>query len=82
MTENNLYLNESITYQESLLNDDDNKLVIFDTDSNSYTPSFNLLVCVINLLRFGVGVHHVNNVIKSVANLCGKTIDQYVPSTE
>ena len=41
-------LNESITYLESLLNDDDNKLAMFDTDSNSYTPSFNL--CVMNLL--------------------------------
>ena len=26
---------------------------------------------------FGVGVHHVNNVIKSVGNLCGKTIDHF-----
>ena len=75
MTEFFLDLNESITYLESLLNDDDNKLVIFDTDSNSYTPSFNL--CVMNLLSFGVGVHHVNNVIKSVGNLCGKTIDHF-----
>lgn len=75
MTETNLDFNESITYLESLLNDDDNKLVIFDTDSNSYTPSFNL--CVMNLLSFGVGVHHVNNVIKSVGNLCGKTIDHF-----
>jgi hypothetical protein len=24
-----------------------------------------------------VGVHHVNNVIKSVGNLCGKTIDHF-----
>ena len=48
---------------------------MFDTDSNSYTPSFNL--CVMNLLSFGVGVHHVNNVIKSVGNLCGKTIDHF-----
>jgi hypothetical protein len=30
-----------------------------------------------NLLSFGVGVHHVNNVIKSVGNLCGKTIDHF-----
>jgi hypothetical protein len=30
MTEKNLDLNESITYLEALLNDDDNKLVIFE----------------------------------------------------
>ena len=48
---------------------------MFDTDSNSYTPSFNL--CVMNLSSFGVGVHHLNNVIKSVGNLCGKTIDHF-----
>jgi hypothetical protein len=49
MTDFFLDLNESITYLESLLNDDDNKLVIFDTDSNSYTPSFHitLLSCLI-----------------------------------
>jgi hypothetical protein len=33
MTDFFLDLNESITYLESLLNDD-NKLIIFDTDSN------------------------------------------------
>jgi hypothetical protein len=42
MTEFFLDLNESITYLESLLNDDDNKLVIFDTDSTTFF-FFNLL---------------------------------------
>jgi hypothetical protein len=46
MTDFFLDLNESITYLESLLNDD-NKLVIVDTDSNSYTTS--LVLMLVNL---------------------------------
>ena len=33
-----------------------------------------------NLLSEGVGVHHVNNVVEHVSNLCGKTVDR-LPTT-
>ena len=39
------YLNESLSYTESLLNDDvDNVLYIFDNDNYSYTTEFNFVL--------------------------------------
>ena len=70
---NDLY--ESLSYTESLLNDNlDNVLYIFDNDNNIYSTEFQL--CVMNLLSRGVGVHHINNVIEVVASLCGKQMNK------
>jgi len=73
-------LNDSLSYTESLLNDDvDNVLYIFDNHNYRYTNEFQL--CVMNLLSHGVGVHHINNVIEAVASLCRKEVDKsHIPS--
>ena len=71
-------LKESVTYLESLLNDSQsNEVLVFDTDKQAY--SNNMQLCVMNLLSEGVGVHHVNNVIQHVSQLCGKSVS-HLPS--
>ena len=74
------YLNESLSYTKSLLNDDvDNVLYIFDNDNYRYTNEFQL--CVMDLLSHGVGVHHITIVIEAFASLCRKEVDKsHIPS--
>lgn len=66
-------LKESLNYVELLVKDN-NTVQTFDNDKKAYTTDTQF--CIMNLLSEGVGVHHVSNVIKHVASLCGKTVSQ------
>ena len=72
-------LKENQYYLQTLLKDnDDDSVYLFDKNKNMYTPECQQTI--MNLLSEGVGVHHINNVMTSVSNLCNKNLNQ-LPST-
>ena len=65
-------LDPSCQYLETLLHDNE-KLVVFDTDSNSYTPEFRQTV--MKLISLNVATCNVNDVINTSLNLVGKHLE-------
>lgn len=72
LVQENKKLKESLSYVENLLQDENSNVI--DTLNADNTYSSETTLCVMNLLSEGVGVHHVNNVLTHVANMCGKTL--------
>ena len=61
-------LRTDLGYLENLLADDRNEIQTYDQVNQAFTTDLQL--CVMNILSEGVGVHHVNNVLSHVAQLC------------
>jgi hypothetical protein len=77
----NIEHKNSIDYLHNLRVDEslsDNSLFLFNTSKNHYKTETEL--CVMKLLNENVDVAHVPKVIKIVAELCGKTNIDGVPS--
>ena len=66
-------LDTSCKYLETLLHDNE-RVVVFDTDSNSYTPEYRQTV--MKLTSLNVATCNVNDVINTSLNLVGKHLEK------